>query len=309
MSSANRNVVSRKLTEPTPTASGTSAATAKPEILRLVGERVRGLRAQRGMTRKMLANDSSVSERYLAQLERGRGNVSISLLSKIAMALHTTLSQLVRIENSETVEQTLIDDFVRHMTPGDQQRALNLLYEHFSAINRKYRRVALIGMRGAGKTTLGRRLAKHHDVPFVQLVAQIEELAGMSIPEILALTGRSGYRRFEEQALQEALTNNEFCILETGGGIVSDPRMLNIILSSCFVIWIQATPDEHMRRVIEQGDLRPMQANADAMRDLKQILEERTPFYEKAHARLNTTGRDIEQCFRELVDTVVVDKE
>ncbi|MCP4332944.1 MAG: helix-turn-helix transcriptional regulator [Gammaproteobacteria bacterium] len=305
----NRNVISRQPTAPTPIAGTTPQVTSKPDILSLVGERVRGLRAQRGMTRKMLARDSSVSERYLAQLERGQGNISISLLLKVATALHTTLAQLVRIENSETVEQTLIDDFVRHMTPGDQQRALNLLYEHFSAVNRKHRRIALIGMRGAGKTTLGRRLAEHHDLPFVQLVAQIEELAGMSVPEILALTGRNGYRRFEEQALQEALTENEFCILETGGGIVSDPRMLNIILSSCFVIWIQATPDEHMRRVIDQGDLRPMQANADAMDDLKQILEERTPFYEKAHARLNTTGRDVEECFRELVDIVVVDKE
>ncbi|MCP4982986.1 MAG: helix-turn-helix transcriptional regulator [Gammaproteobacteria bacterium] len=305
----NRNVISRQPTGPTPIAGTTPQVTSKPDILSLVGERVRGLRAQRGMTRKMLARDSSVSERYLAQLERGQGNISISLLLKVATALHTTLAQLVRIENSETVEQTLIDDFVRHMTPGDQQRALNLLYEHFSAVNRKHRRIALIGMRGAGKTTLGRRLAEHHDLPFVQLVAQIEELAGMSVPEVLALTGRNGYRRFEEQALQEALTENEFCILETGGGIVSDPRMLNIILSSCFVIWIQATPDEHMRRVIDQGDLRPMQANADAMDDLKQILEERTPFYEKAHARLNTTGRDVEECFRELVDIVVVDKE
>jgi len=286
-----------------------SSATSKPDILGLVGERVRGLRAQRGMTRKMLARDSFVSERYLAQLERGQGNISIGLLLKIATALQTTLSRLVRVENSETVEQALVNDFVRHMTPGDQQSALNLLYEHFSTPNRKHRRIALIGMRGAGKTTLGCRLAEHHDLPFIKLSAQIEELAGMSVPEILALTGRSGYRRFEEQALQEALTNNEFCILETGGGIVSDPRMLNIILTSCFVIWVQATPDEHMRRVIEQGDLRPMQANADAMDDLKQILEERTPFYEKAHARLNTTGRDVEQCFKELVDIVVVDKE
>lgn len=297
------------MNEPTPIASVARPVTSKPDILGLVGERVRGLRAQRGMTRKMLARDSFVSERYLAQLERGHGNISIGLLLKIATALQTTLSHLVRVENSETVEQTLVNDFVRHMTPGDQQRALNLLYEHFSAANRKHRRIALIGMRGAGKTTLGRRLAQHHDLPFIQLSAQIEELAGMSVPEILALTGRSGYRRFEQQALKEALTKNKFCILETGGGIVSDPRMLNIILTSCFVIWIQATPDEHMRRVIDQGDMRPMQANTDAMDDLTRILEERTPFYEKAHARLNTTGRDVEQCLRELVDIVVVDKE
>lgn len=307
--SRNRNATSRRATKPTAIAGATQEAASTPDILSLVGERVRGLRAQRGMTRKMLAQDSSVSERYLAQLERGQGNISISLLLKIATALQTTLAQLVRDNNSETVEQTLVNDLVRQMTPGNQQRALNLLHEHFSTVDRKQRRIALVGMRGAGKTTLGRRLAQHHDLPFIQLGAQIEELAGMSVPEILALTGRSGYRRFEEQALLDALTKNEFCILETGGGIVSDPRMLNIILTTCFVIWVQATPDEHMQRVIDQGDLRPMQANADAMDDLKQILEERTPFYDKAHARLNTSGRDIEQCLRELIDVVVVDRE
>ena len=298
----------RRVGELTPIGSARPAGKSRPDILSLVGERVRRLRAQRGMTRKMLARDSSVSERYLAQLERGQGNISIALLLQIARALQTTLSQLVRESNSETVEQTLINDLVRQMTPGNQQRALNLLYEQFSTADRKHRRIALIGMRGAGKTTLGHRLARHYELPFIQLGAQIEKLAGMTVPEILALTGRSGYRRLEEQALLESLTNNEFCVLETGGGIVSDPHMLNTILTTCFVIWVQAAPDEHMQRVIAQGDLRPMQSNADAMDDLKQILAERTPFYEKAHARLDTTGKDVEQSLRELVDLVVVDK-
>lgn len=306
---ANRNGASRQPAEPTPIGRTRSAGASRPDILGLVGERVRGLRARRGMTRKMLARDSSVSERYLAQLERGQGNISIGLLLQIATALQTTLSQLVRDGNSETVEQTLINDLVHQMTPGNQQRALNLLYEQFSPADRKRRRIALVGMRGAGKSTLGRGLANHYDLPFIQLGAQIEKLAGMTIPEIFALTGRSGYRRFEEQALLESLTNNESCVLETGGGIVSDPHMLNTILTTCFVIWVQTTPDEHMQRVIDQADLRPMQANADAMEDLKQILEERTPFYEKAHARLDTTGKDVEQSLGELVDLVVVDKE
>ncbi len=279
-----------------------------PDILKLVGERVRVLRAQRGMTRKMLATDSSVSERYLAQLEQGRGNISINLLTKVATALHTTLAQLVQVSDNETVEQTLIHDFVRHMTPADQHDALGLLYDNFSTSGQKHRRIALIGMRGAGKTTLGRRLAEHHGLPFIQLVAKIEKLAGMSVPEILDLTGRSGYRRFEEQALLDALANNQSCVLETGGGIVSDPRMLNIILTTCFVIWIEATPSEHMQRVIDQGDLRPMQANMDAMDDLKQILRERTPYYEKAHARINTTGRSTAQCLDNLIEIAAVDE-
>jgi len=300
---ANRATASRQSSKPRPITGATAGTESTSDILGLVGERVRGLRAQRGMTRKMLAQESSVSERYLAQLEQGHGNISISLLLKIATALQTTLSQLVQVRNDETVELALINEFVQHLAPGDRQRALGLLYAQFSGVDRVNRRIALIGMRGAGKTTLGRSLAEHHDLPFIQLVAQIEDLAGMSVPEILALTGRSGYRRFEEQALLDALANNESCVLETGGGIVADPRLLNIILTTCFVIWIQATPDEHMQRVIEQGDLRPMQANVDAMDDLKRILDERTPFYAQAHSQLNTAGRMIGDCLSELIDS------
>jgi len=288
-------------------AAGTAAAGASsPEVLQLVGERVRSLRADGGMTRKMLAKASSVSERSLAQLEQGQGNISIGLLLKVATALQTSLAELVRVSGSETVEQTMLHDLVQQMTLQDQQRALRLLNEEFSVAERNRNRIALIGMRGAGKTTLGRRLADHHGLPFIQLVARLEALAGMSVPEILALTGRSGYRRFEEQALQDVLATDDSCVIETGGGIVSDPRMLNKILSSCFVVWIETTPEEHMQRVIDQGDVR-IQAQADAMDDLKRILDERTPFYEKAHSQLNTAGRDVESCLDELIEMTGLD--
>ena len=296
-----RDPASQQLREPMPITSATAMAKATPDMLSLVGERVRTLRAQRGMTRKMLAQDSAVSVRYLARLEQGQGNISISLLLKVATALQTTLSELVQTSESETVELALINDFVRDMTPRDQQRALRLIYDHFSAIDRGHDRIALIGMRGAGKSTLGRGLAERHGLPFIQLVAQIEAMAGMNVAEILALTGRTGYRRFEESALLDVLAGNDSFVLETGGGIVADPHMLNKILTTCFVIWIQASPEEHMQRVIDQGDFRPMQANADAMKDLQQILDERTPFYAKAHARLNTAGRDVRHCLNELV--------
>ncbi len=298
---ADRDPASRQLREPMPITSATAMAKATPDMLSLVGERVRTLRAERSMTRKMLAQDSAVSVRYLARLEQGQGNISISLLLKVATALQTTLSELVQTSESETVELALINDFVRDMTPRDQQRALRLIYDHFSAIDRGHDRIALIGMRGAGKSTLGRGLAERHGLPFIQLVAQIESMAGMNVAEILALTGRSGYRRFEESALLDVLASNDSFVLETGGGIVADPHMLNKILTTCFVIWVQASPEEHMQRVIDQGDFRPMQANADAMNDLQQILDERTPFYAKAHARLNTAGRDVRQCLNELV--------
>ena len=306
---ADQKLTSRQISEPVPRTSAEAVANNAPDILALVGKRVRALRAQRGITRKMLAHDSSVSQRSLAQLEQGQGNISIGLLLKVATALHTSLAELVAVGNGETVEQALIYDFVRQMTARDQQRALRLIYDHFSSTDRNHNRIALIGLRGAGKTTLGRRLAEHHGLPFIQLVAQIETLAGMSVPEIIALTGRSGYRRFEEQALLDVLADNDACVLETGGGIVSDPRMLNKILTTCFVIWIQATPEDHMQRVIDQGDSRPMRANADAMGDLKQILEERTPFYTKAHAQLNTAGRDIEHCVNEIIEIADVNND
>ncbi len=283
-------------------ASTATIAESSPDVLRLVGERVRGLRAKRGMTRKMLARDSSVSERSLAQLEQGQGNISIGLLLKVATALQISLSELVQVSDFETAEQALIHDLIRQMTPQDQQRALRLIHDQFSVHERNKHRIVLIGMRGAGKSTLGRGLAEHHGLPFIQLVAQIESLAGMTVPEIFALTGRSGYRRFEEQALQDVLASNDCCVIEMGGGIVSDPRMLNQILTSCFVVWIEATPEDHMQRVIDQGDLRPMRANVDAMDDLKRILDERTPFYAKAHAKLNTAGRDVENCLSELIE-------
>ncbi len=299
---ASQKLGSRQAGEVIPITGATAMTGPTPDILSLVGERVRGLRAQRGMTRKMLAQDSAVSVRYLAQLEQGQGNISISLLLKVATALQTTLSELVQISEGETVELALISDFVRNMTPRDQQRTLRLIYDHFSAIDRGHDRIALIGMRGAGKSTLGRGLAERHGLPFIQLVAQIESMAGMNVAEILALTGRSGYRRFEESALLDVLASNDSFVLETGGGIVADPHMLNKILTTCFVIWIHASPEEHMQRVIDQGDFRPMQANADAMDDLKQILEERTPFYAKAHAQLNTSGRDVQDCIDGLIE-------
>ena len=290
------------------TAGNTATGASSPEVLQRVGERVRSLRADGGMTRKMLATASSVSERSLAQLEQGQGNISIGLLLKVATALQTSLAELVQVDCNETVEQTMIHDLVQQMTLQDQQRALRLIHEEFSVAERNRNRIALIGMRGAGKTTLGRGLADHHGLPFIQLVARIEALAGMSVPEILALTGRSGYRRFEEQALQDVLAANDSCVIETGGGIVSDPRLLNKILTSCFVVWIATTPEEHMQRVIDQGDVRPMQAHADAMDDLKRILDERTPFYEKAHSQLNTAGRDIESCLDGLIEMTGLDE-
>jgi XRE family aerobic/anaerobic benzoate catabolism transcriptional regulator len=273
---------------------------APDELLKDLGRKVRALRAGRGMTRKMLAADSSVSERYLAQLEQGQGNISIGLLQRVAQALRTDLGDLVRGGNDVSAEQVLINELIRRLDSDDQHRALQLLYQHFSA-TQDCRRIALVGMRGAGKTSLGRRLAEHIEVPFVQLVTEIEKLGGMPVGEILALSGQDGYRSLEEKALFDVLARQEKCVIETGGSIVSETNLLNALLTTCHVVWIKASPEEHMQRVIDQGDMRPMQSNEDAMAALRRILEAREPFYAQAHAIVDTTGAELEESFQQLV--------
>ena len=251
------------------------------------------------MTRKMLSADSSVSERYLAQLEQGQGNISIGLLQRVAEALRTDLAELLSEKRGLTAEQVLINELVQGMNPDDQHRALQLLHENF-ATTHDSNRVALVGMRGAGKTSLGSRLAKYLDVPFVQLVTELEKLGGMPVSEILSLWGQDGYRRLEEKALFDVLASNEKCVIETGGSIVSETRLLNILLSTCHVIWIKALPEEHMQRVIDQGDMRPIQSNDDAMADLRRILEARDPFYAQAHTVIDTAESTLEESFKQL---------
>jgi len=273
---------------------------APEPLLEAVGHKVRALRAGRGMTRKMLAADSDVSERYLAQLEQGRGNMSISLLQRVAAALRTDAGELLRGANDITAEQMLIDELVQRLSAEDQHRALQLLYKNFSTSHDR-NRVALVGMRGAGKTSLGSLLAKRLDVPFVQLVTEIEKLGGMAVGEILSLSGQDGYRRLEERALLDVLANSEKCVIETGGSIVSETGLFNILLTSCHVVWVKALPEEHMQRVIDQGDLRPLRSNDDAMADLRRILSAREPFYAQAHSVVDTSGSTLEDSFRQLL--------
>ena len=269
------------------------------KFLEDLGLKVRALRAGRGMTRKMLAVDSSVSERYLAQLEQGKGNISIGLLQRVAKALRTNAGELLRGGNETTAEQILINELVQRLDRSDQHQALQLLYQHFSA-TQNCNRVALVGMRGAGKTSLGSRLAAELDVPFIQLVTEIEKLAGMPVGEILSLSGQNGYRRLEEKALFDVLSRLEKCVIETGGSIVSESNLFNILLTTCYVIWIKTSPEEHMQRVIDQGDMRPIESNDDAMADLRRILEVREPFYAQAHAVVDTAGTELERSFQQL---------
>jgi XRE family aerobic/anaerobic benzoate catabolism transcriptional regulator len=158
----------------------------------------------------------------------------------------------------------------------------------------------LVGLRGAGKTSQGQLLANRLNIAFVQLGSEIELLAGMSTSEIFLLSGQAGYRRLEEKALMQTLHKHDRCVLETGGSIVTDPKLMNTLLSTCFVVWLHARPEEYMRRLVAQGDVRPMENQADAISDLRRILSERNEYYSRAHASVDTNGRGVEECVTEL---------
>jgi XRE family aerobic/anaerobic benzoate catabolism transcriptional regulator len=240
-------------------------AAADQRFLAAFGRRVRELRQQRSLTRKTLARQAQVSERYLGQLESGDGNVSIILLRRIAAALHVTVNQMLPPEQEEP-------------TLG-------------------WRFIALIGLRGAGKTTLGRMLATTLSVPFIELDQEIERELGLPLSEIFTLYGQARYRRTERRCLERVLAEHERAVLAVGGGIVSEEDTFQFLLQHCRTVWLKATPEEHMARVIAQGDLRPMAGNAEAMEDLKRILAGRASLYAKAEATVDTSGQTVEESF------------
>jgi XRE family aerobic/anaerobic benzoate catabolism transcriptional regulator len=279
-----------------PLADGTSP------FLQRLGDRVKEARARRGMTRKILARDSGVSERYLAQLESGHGNISIVLLRALAQALDLPLESIVSENPEPSVEMAHTVAFLQRLGPGELAEARRLLTGRFGERERDGRaeRIALIGLRGAGKTTLGGLLAARLDVPFLELDREIESTSGLTLSEIFDLYGQAGYRRLERQSLDRILRTRERFVLATGGSIVSQPETFAGLLLACYTIWIKASPAEHMQRVVAQGDLRPMADNAEAMADLERILAGREALYGKADAEVDTSGRSVEAALAEL---------
>ncbi|HEY6859464.1 MAG TPA: helix-turn-helix transcriptional regulator [Pseudolabrys sp.] len=271
--------------------------------LRRLGERVRTLRNRRGMTRKALARHAKVSERYLAQLEAGLGNGSIVLLRRISRAIGLPVTQLVHEGSEPALDLVLLSQFLERLSPTALAEARDLLLRHFSepSQNAHRRRIALIGLRGGGKSTLGRLLAEHLGVPFVELDREIEKRSGATLSEIFDMFGQETFRRAEREALDDVLRQHKSFVVATSGSIVTEPGTLELLLASCFTVWVRAEPEEHMKRVMAQGDMRPMANSARAMEDLISILRSREPLYAKAEVALSTSGRTPEQNLAELL--------
>jgi XRE family aerobic/anaerobic benzoate catabolism transcriptional regulator len=282
-----------------------SAALTDQAFLQGVGSRARVLRERRGLTRKALAKEADVSERYLAQLESGEGNMSIVLLRRVAVALGSRLIEMLEPDEMGSVERRMITRLLDSV-PAHRLEDLTfrLMREFGKEEAIRQGRIALVGLRGAGKSTLGQKLAAERGWRYVELDKEIELESGMSLPELFSLYGQSGFRRFERRTLERLIEENSQMVLAVGGGVVAEDETYVFLLSKCFTVWLRTSPEEHMSRVIAQGDLRPMAGNAEAMDDLKRILTAREPLYRKADAVVDTSGQSVEASLRNLRESV-----
>jgi len=277
----------------------------KHPFLVALGGRVSALRARRGMTRKALALAADVSERHLANMEYGLGNASVLVLLQVASALQCTVSELIGDVTTSSPEWLMIREMLEQRDDATLQRvrvAIGELLGTGGGNTTLSPRVALIGLRGAGKSTLGKMLAQDLGFPFVELSQEIEKFAGCSVAEIQALYGVNAYRRYERRALEEVIEQCPRAVIATPGGIVSDPTTFNLLLSQCLTVWVKAAPQEHMQRVMAQGDMRPMAGNREAMDDLRRILDGRSAFYARADLQVETSGRSLDEAFSALCE-------
>jgi XRE family aerobic/anaerobic benzoate catabolism transcriptional regulator len=283
--------------------SGDSPDELKNPFLVALGERVRALRSRRGMTRKAAAQLAEVSERHLANLEYGVGNASILVLQQVAQALQCPLAELIGDVTTSTPEWLMLRELLEGRDEDTLRRVrvtVGQMLGTGGSSDARSPRIALIGLRGAGKSTLGQMLAEDLGCAFIELSREIEQFAGCSAAEIQALYGQNAYRRYERRALEEAIQIHSEAVIATPGGLVSDAATFNLLLAHCTTVWLQAEPEDHMKRVVAQGDMRPMAASREAMDDLKAILAGRAAFYSKADFQLNTSSQPLVESFQEL---------
>ena len=275
----------------------------KTPLLRALGDRIRSLRARKGITRKKLASLAGISERHMANLELGTGNATILVLHQVAQALTCSLAELIGDVTTSSPEWLMIRELLENRKDEELHKVRLKLIELFGAEKApgsRMSRIALIGLRGAGKSTLGRMLADKLGYPFIELSHEIEQTTGCSINEIHSLYGPVAYRRYERRALEETIQLYPEVVIATPGGLVSEAATYSSLLEHCFTVWLQATPREHMDRVIEQGDFRPMSGSKEAMNDLKLILEGRVAFYSKADLHVDTSLQPLDVTFESL---------
>jgi XRE family transcriptional regulator, aerobic/anaerobic benzoate catabolism transcriptional regulator len=272
-------------------------------FLAALGREVRRGRAKRGMTRRQLALASHTSERYLAQIEGGSGNPSVTVLRAIAQALDIPAANLLGEPAAQNSSRAALLDALAQLPDHSLAELTQLIETRFLPPDRadRARRIALVGLRGAGKSTLGRMLARHLGAVFIELDRVVEQDYGASIPDMIEMAGTTTFRRHERAALARVIAEHRTAVITTAGGIVSDRESYALLLRRSHTIWIKARPEDHMSRVMAQGDFRPMAQNREAMADLVAILDARGPDYARAQAQLDTSGETVEQSFAKLV--------
>ena len=273
---------------------------ASVRLIRAVGDRVRRARERQGMPRRVLSEVSGVSPRYLAQLEAGEGNISIGLLQRVAQALDHKIEWFLAEDDPWSSDVLRMADLFRAATDDQRRAVMQVLMPHAGTAERG-RRIGLLGLRGAGKSTLGRMAAAALGVPFVELNDEIEAQSGMPVDEVMALYGQEGYRKLEAQALDRVIADHDALVLAVAGGIVAEPDTFETLLNRTHTVWVRTSPDEHMARVRAQGDTRPMAGNPEAMEQLRSILLSRSAQYERAQAQLDTSGRAVDASLAELL--------
>jgi XRE family aerobic/anaerobic benzoate catabolism transcriptional regulator len=298
--------VAKSTTKPAEKLAVSTAPASEAAFLAAIGAEVRKNRAKRGMTRRQLAQASQTSERYLAQIESGVGNPSVSVLRAIARALDLPCAALLPEAGARTAALGAILDLLAQVPEGELPALAKDIESRVARPGSadRARRIALVGLRGAGKSTLGRMLAQHLGWPFIELDRLVEEDYGASIPDLIEMAGTATFRRHERGALDRIVSAHEAAVITTAGGIVANPETYALLLRRSHTIWIKAGPEDHMSRVMAQGDFRPMAQNRQAMADLVAILEARRGDYARAEAQLDTSDDSAEQSFAKLLRIV-----